>query len=163
MISIIAAIDSNKGIGKGGKIPWHLPEDLKHFKEITSGHPVIMGRKTYESIGRILQDRTNIVITHDVSKVKTHGPGLPVVAVSLEDAIAAARQSPGAEEIFIIGGGQIYQESLPFVEKLYLTVIDRDFNCDTFFPDFREFEKIIKKEDNSSNNLSYQFIELGRS
>ena len=130
MISIIAAMGKNRVIGKDGKIPWRLPGDSARFKKITSGHPVIMGRKTFESIGKPLPHRTNIIITRQKKFV---APGCEVVS-SLEEAIIRAASFPGAEEVFIIGGGEIYKQAMNVANRIYLTLIEEDFDGDAYFP-----------------------------
>lgn len=134
-LSAIAALARNRVIGGGNKMLWHIPEDFKHFKNTTLGKPVIMGRKTYESLGRPLPGRANIVISSNPAAI-----GGDVFAVAtLDDAIARAQaiaQADGVDEVFIIGGGQIYAEALPRTQRLYLTMIDQDYDGDTFFPAF---------------------------
>lgn len=120
-------MDRNRGIGINNALPWHLPADLKRFKELTSGNCVIMGRKTYESIGRPLPNRRNIVITRDTN---WRADGVEVV-YGVVQAIAATLGYPA----FIIGGSEIYQQALPYVGKLLLTEIDHVANCDAFFPE----------------------------
>ncbi len=142
IISLIAALSNDGVIGNRGKIPWHLPADLKHFKEITLGHPVIMGRKTYESIGKPLPGRTNIIVTRH----KEYAAPECVVASTLEEAFDAARVS-GAGEAFVIGGAEIYKEAMPRAEKLYLTNVEGDFEGDAFFPEVSSLEwKEISRE-----------------
>lgn len=156
-ISIIAAIGKNRELGKDGKIPWHISEDFKRFKEITSGHPIVMGRKTWESFPiKPLPNRYNIIITRD-TEFKPEGVA---VCNSIEDAIKVAKKERGGEEIFIIGGGQIYQQALPFVDKLYLTVVDSFFDADTFFPDYSEFKKVIFEKAGEDGKYKYKFLEL---
>jgi len=128
IISIIAAIASNGVIGRNGGLPWHLPADLRRFREITAGHAVIMGRKTFESIGRPLPDRVNIV----VSRQAGYGAAGIVVAGSLQAALALAT---GEDEVFICGGGEIYQQALPLADRIYLTVLDQPFDGAVFFPE----------------------------
>ncbi len=128
-ISLIAAVAKNGVIGNAGKIPWRLPDDMKHFRETTLHHPVIMGRKTYESIGKPLPERDNIIVTR---KERYEAPGCTVVH-TLDDALDAARQS-GAEETFIIGGAELYREAMSVADRLYLTEIKEDFEGDAFFP-----------------------------
>lgn len=146
-------MDSKRGIGKNNEMPWHISEDLKRFKELTLGHPVIMGRKTYESIGRPLPDRQNIIITKnhqfDVEDID--------VAHSLEEAIDLARDG----EIFIIGGGQIFKEALEknIVDKLYLTLVDGQFDADTFFPEYSNFIVELEQEGKPNGN-KYKFVNL---
>ncbi len=130
MISIIAAIGKNNELGKKNQLLWSLPADMKHFKETTSGHTVIMGQKTYESIGRPLPNRKNIVLTKDLN-FKAEGIE---VSHSLEDTLNSLKDSE--EEVFVIGGGQIYKQSLDFADKLYITHVDmEDIDADTFFPE----------------------------
>jgi dihydrofolate reductase len=129
IISLIAAMANNRVIGKDNKMPWHLPADLKHFKEVTLGKPIIMGRKTYESIGRPLPGRQNIVIS---SKTDYELIGCDTVT-SLEKALALV----GDEiEVMIIGGGYLYSQALSMADKLYLTFIDLEIDGDTQFPSY---------------------------
>lgn len=131
IISIIVALSENNAIGKNGKIPWHLPNDLKHFKKVTLGHHIIMGRKTYDSIGKPLPGRTNVVISHQ-KDLKIDGCE---VVNSLGAALAIARLD-NQEEVFIIGGASIYKSMLSDAEKLYLTrVHTKVIGADTFFPE----------------------------
>lgn len=129
MISIIAAVASNGVIGGNNTMPWHISEDLKRFKAITSGHPVVMGRKTFESLGRALPNRRNVVITRDSGY---QAPGAET-AGSLKDALALFDPS---EEVFIIGGGEIYRQTLPLADRMYLTWVCADIDGDTTFPEF---------------------------
>lgn len=133
-ISLIVAMGENRVIGGSGHIPWHLPADFKHFKELTMGHPIVMGRKTFESIGRALPGRTNIVVTRDVD----HRRDGVVVVASPEAALAAAAAAPGADEVFIIGGAEIYKLFLPRAERVYLTKVIGKFDGDVFFPELDE-------------------------
>ncbi|MBU1085258.1 MAG: dihydrofolate reductase [Candidatus Beckwithbacteria bacterium] len=159
-ISIIVAHDDNFGIGKKGKIPWHISADFKYFKKITTKHPIIMGRKTFESIGKPLPNRPNIIITRH-PQYSAPERNIQVIH-SLQKAIALAK-TLDQKEIFIIGGGEIYKQALPFADKLYITHIKGNFNCDTFFPDYSsQFNKIISKKTNQSNKYSYTFLELER-
>lgn len=155
-INIIAAIGKNKELGKDNKLLWHIKKDLQRFKELTLNHPVIMGRKTFESIGRILPNRTNIIITRDKSL------NIPntIITYSVDEAIDAAKKSEGAEEIFIIGGGQIFKEAVNLADKLYLTIVDKDFEADTFFPDYKDFKKVVFKQEGESEGFKYTFIDL---
>ncbi|TQR35885.1 dihydrofolate reductase [Lysinibacillus sphaericus] len=131
MISLIVAHDNNYVIGYENGMPWHLPGDLKYFKEKTMGKPMIMGRKTFESIGRPLPGRRNIVITRDDSY---HADGIEVVT-SLEGALALAGDVP---EIMIIGGEQIFRLSMDIADRLYITKINHSFNGDTYFPNYEQ-------------------------
>jgi dihydrofolate reductase len=125
-LTIVVATDRNNGIGINNTLPWRLPEDLAHFKRTTSGHPILMGRKTFDSIGRPLPNRRNIVITRNG---EWQHAGVESAA-SLHD----AAQLVGAAPAFIIGGAQIYAEALPLVKRLIITRIDQVFDCDAFFP-----------------------------
>lgn len=152
MISIIAAVSENGVIGKDGELPWHIPEDLKHFKNLTSGNVVIMGRKTYESIGKPLPNRLNIVITRDTSK---HINGC-ITVNSIEEAI---RKASSDKEIFIIGGGEIYKKSLKFANKIYLTKIHQHIEGDTFFPTLSNYWKEVEREDKEGYSfITYDFF-----
>ena len=128
MISIIVAVARGGVIGADGKMPWHIPEDLQYFKRTTTGHVIVMGRKTFESLGRPLPNRTNVVVTRQ----KDYRPEGVEVVHSLEDAV---RKYPDA---FIIGGAEIYRQALTLADKLYLTRIDAAYEGDTFFPDWSE-------------------------
>lgn len=128
-ISIIAAVSRNRVIGQGGELPWHLPADLKYFRERTRGHPVIMGRRTYESVGRPLPGRRNIVL----SRSPDFRPSGVEVADSLEAALELVRE---ADEVFLLGGEEIFRAGLEIADRLYLTEIDAEFCGDTFFPEF---------------------------
>lgn len=132
-ISIIVAADENNVIGKDNDLIWHLPADLKHFKNLTTGHHAIMGRKTYESIGRPLPNRTFIVITRNAD-YKAEGC---IVVNSLEDGIKAVTND---DEAFIIGGAEIYRQALEHTDKIYLTRVHHEFEGDTYFPELRETE-----------------------
>lgn len=156
MISIIAAIGKNRELGKDNQLLWNIPEDLKRFRELTSGHPIIMGRKTFDSIGRVLPNRTNIIITRNLDS-KIDGA---VVVRSLEEAIDKARLSEGRDEIFIIGGGQIFQQSIDLVDRLYLTIVDENYpEADVFFPDYSAFVNRIVDEKSTSENFNYVTLE----
>lgn len=154
-ISIIAAIaKKNRAIGKDNKLLWHISNDFKHFKKITSGHPVIMGYKTYLSIGKALPNRLNIVLSkNDVDIIGV------TVCKSIPDAIAIAGKQNN-DEIFFIGGGSVYEQAIKFADKLYLTLISGDFDGDVFFPDYSEFNNIIYRKDEESDGYKYSFVEL---
>lgn len=154
-VSIIAAIDKNRALGKDNKLLWHIPEDMKWFKSHTSGHPVIMGRKTFESIGKALPNRLNIVISRNLSY---RAPGCTVVE-TLEKGIDIAVQSDNTE-VFIIGGGTVYAQALPFADRLYLTIVDGLYDADTFFPQYDSFNSIIFKEEKQNSELKYTFLIL---
>ncbi len=154
-ISLIAAVANNLAIGKNNQLLWHLPEDLKRFKALTKGHAVVMGSKTYESLGRPLPDRTNIVIAKDPN-YKAMGC---IVVNSLDEAIKKAGEYE-KEEIFIIGGGSIYAQFLPLANKLYITKVNKDFDGDVFFPNYDEFTKVIFEKHGQHEDLKYTFLEL---
>ena len=127
---MIVAIDKNRGIGKDNGLLWHIPDELKRFREITTGHPIIMGRKTYESIGRPLPGRINVILTRD----QTYTAGGCVIMHSVEEVLEKYGNSK--EELFIIGGGEIFEELFPFSDRLYITLLDEEFKGDTYFPEF---------------------------
>lgn len=156
-ISIIAAIGFNRELGKNNALLWHISEDLKRFRELTIGHTVIMGRKTFESIKEPLKRRLNIVISRD-TLLRIRGC---IVAHSLEDALNQAKEAE-KEEIFIIGGGQIYERAIKYADKLYLTLIQETSEADTFFPDYSEFKKVVAKEEGEEKGQKFTFIELTR-
>ena len=140
MISIIAAITKNNVLGKDNKMPWHLPAELQYFKKVTLGKPVIMGRKTFESIGRPLPGRENIVITRQVDFTPT---GVTIK----HDLQSAINYVKDIEEVMIIGGANLYQQAINFADKMYLTVIDFECEGDVFFPTWDDEQwNIIKKE-----------------
>jgi dihydrofolate reductase len=159
MLSIIVALGGNNEIGMGGKIPWHLPADLKHFKALTLGKPVLMGRKTFEAIGKPLPGRRNIVVTRDRDY---RAPGCEV-AHSFTDALVLAA---GAPEIMVIGGGEIYREALPRTQRIYLTRVHARFQADTFSPSLDPAEwRETAREDHAAdarNAFAYSFLTLKR-
>lgn len=152
MISIIVAIAKNGVIGDKNALLWHLREDMIHFRTITSGHPVVMGRKTYESIGRPLPKRTNVVITRDTN-LTIEGC---TMAHSLEQAIALFEPS---DEIFIIGGAQIYSQALPLADRIYLTVVDREYQGDSSFPaiDYSQWYQSARDDFSRGEEFEYPF------
>ena len=155
---IVALAKKNRAIGKNNKLPWYIPEDLKHFKDVTNGHPVIMGRKTYESIGRPLPNRTNIVVTRNKNY---NAPGC-LIASSLTNSIKLAKQKD-KDEIFIIGGGQIFEEVIMIADKLYLTVVEGDIEGDIYFPQYEAaFPKIISESKHESHGYKYTFLTLSK-
>jgi dihydrofolate reductase len=160
VVSLVAAMGGeNRVIGHGGRIPWHIKADLEHFKNLTTGHAVIMGRKTFESIGRPLPKRTNIVVTRNADF--SH-EGI-VVAYSLEDALEKAKEySENKREIFIIGGAELYAQALPHADKLYLTLVEGSFEGDAFFPDIAGFGSVVSEEHHKEGRYSFSFIELER-
>jgi dihydrofolate reductase len=156
-ISIIVAMSQNNVIGLNNKLPWHISADLKNFKKITLNHPVIMGRKTYDSIGKPLKDRDNIVISRDNSlKIDD-----VEVVDSLEKAIFKSAESP---EVFIIGGQQIYQIALPLATHMYVTKVNGNFKGDAYFPDYNleEWREADREELITEDNLKFSFLKYER-
>jgi dihydrofolate reductase len=155
IVSIIAGIGKNRELGAENKLLWNIPEDMQWFRDKTNGHPVIMGRKTHESIGRVLPNRTNIIITNNPEYQKD---GCFVYA-SLNDAITFAKTKDDSE-IFIIGGASIYKQAIDIADKLYLTVVHADFHADTYFPDYSRFKTVLFRKESSDSNFSYCFYEM---
>ena len=159
LVSIIAAMDRNRLIGKENQLPWHLPADLAHFKQVTMGKPIIMGRKTYESIGRALPGRTNIVLTRS-SDFNAEGV---LTANTLEQALDYVSSE---DEVMIIGGSAIYELTLPRADQLYLTYVENSFEGDAWFPDFDlEQWHVIASEEHSAdekNSSAYRFVTYAR-
>ena len=155
MISIIVAIAENYAIGKNNELLWHLPEDLKRFKRITSGHSIVMGKRTYESLPlQPLPNRTNIVITDDIND-RFEGC---TMAYSIEEALKFCKKD---EESFIIGGGMVYRQFLPLADKLYITRVHAHFEADTFFPEIdpSTWEEEAREDGRDENGtLDYSFI-----
>jgi len=154
-ISMISAIAENRAIGKNNQLLWHIPEDFKHFKETTTGHAMIMGQKTFESIGRPLPNRMNIVLTND----KNFSFDGVVVCYSIPEALKKAEET-GEQEVFIIGGGSIYKQFIDLADKLYLTIIEGNFEADTFFPDYSKFSKVKETGSGQHENYKFKFLEL---
>lgn len=154
-ISLIAAIsEEQRALGFQNKLLWKIEGDLPRFKALTTHHPIIMGRKTYESIGKPLPNRTNIVISR--SKDIQEAPGL-ILTSSIEEAISKAKEIE-KEEIFVIGGGQIYTEAIKLAHRLYLTIVKDEPEADTFFPDYSDFTQVIKKEDHAEHNPPFTYV-----
>jgi len=181
MISIIAALGKNRELGKDNKLLWYIPADMNRFKKLTSGQIVIMGRKTYDSLPekfRPLPNRVNIVVTRnkDVTKNLINNIATTInqliVVNSIEEAIDIAKQKTSAveeqsgktaevKEIYIIGGAQIYNLGIKYADKLYLTLVDREYpDADAFFPEYGEFNKIVSEESGIEGDLKYKFIDL---
>lgn len=154
MINVIVAHDKNRGIGIKNELPWNVPADLKRFKDLTTGHTVIMGRRTYQSIGKPLPNRHNIVMTGDYGYNLAKGCGVINNIPQLHAYIVA---NPD-EEIFIIGGSMIYRELFDLADRLYVTVINGSYVCDTFFPKFNEddFTLVDKEEVDECTFLTYE-------
>ncbi|WP_316815585.1 dihydrofolate reductase [Pedobacter nyackensis] len=159
IVSIVVAIAENNAIGKDNQLLWHLPADLKHFKQITTGRTIIMGRKTYDSIGKPLPNRRNIVIT------RTTGLQIPGVEVTsnIEDALALCSAE---EEVFIVGGAEIYKATMEVTDRIYLTRVHQSYEADTFFPeiDFNLWNEtdVEKHLPDEKNHVAYTFSTLSR-
>ncbi|CDG82852.1 dihydrofolate reductase [Janthinobacterium agaricidamnosum] len=156
-INIIVATDAGGGIGINNTLPWRLPEDMAHFKRLTSGHPVIMGRKTYDSIGRPLPNRRNIVITRN--------PDWSRDGIEAVTSLAAAVALVGAAPAYIIGGAEIYSQAMDVADRLIVTEIARTFDCDAFFPrpDAAVWQESAREEhDSDSTGLHYAFVTYHR-
>jgi len=163
-LSLIVAVSRNGVIGINNQLPWHLPEDLKYFKSVTMGKPMIMGRKTYDSIGRPLPGRTNIVITRDPS---WQAEGVEV-ASTLEAALELGRiacDKANADEIMVIGGEQIYRMTLPAAKRLYLTQVEAEVEGDAFFPeiDINDWQQVAETHPELTDTHPYRFLILDRS
>ena len=157
-VSIIVATSENHAIGKNNQLLWHLPADLKHFRVITSGHTIIMGRKTFDSVGKPLPNRRNIVVTRQDITIE----GCEVVK-SIEDAIALCK---GEDEVFIGGGAEIYRQAMHLTDRIYLTIVHQTFDADTFFPEinYDEWQEAAHEDHqpDEKNKLPYSFITLQR-
>ncbi|RFZ95045.1 dihydrofolate reductase [Mucilaginibacter conchicola] len=158
IISIIVAIAENNAIGKNNQLLWHMPNDLKHFKEITSGRTIVMGRKTFDSVGKPLPKRRNIVVTRQEIEI----PGCEVVK-SIDEGLALC---DGEDEVFIGGGAEIYRQAMDKTDRIYLTIIHKVFDADTFFPeiDYSQWNEVSRErhEPDEKNPLPYSFITLDR-
>lgn len=184
-VSIIAAIDEKRGLGKNNDLLFRIKEDGKRVRNLTTGHPLIMGRKTFESLGRLLPNRSHIVVTRDPESLKHLSYQPDVVVGSLEEGIEAGKRieqekmsSPtrsgiqkidsrlrgndSNSEVFIFGGGQIYTQAIEkdLVDRLYLTVVKGDYDADTFFPDYSMFTKVLNKEEHESEGYEFTFLDL---
>jgi dihydrofolate reductase len=155
-ISIISAVAENLAIGKNNQLLWHIPEDLQHFKKLTTGHPIIMGERTFHSIGKTLPNRTNIILS-DRMDLLIDGA---IVCHSFEEALEKAKETNPAE-IFIIGGGSVYRQALPMADKLYLTIVEGEYEADTFFPEYEHlFTKKISEVTHENYHFRFKFVEL---
>jgi len=139
IVSLIAAMAENRAIGLDAALPWRLPRDMRHFKELTTGHTVVMGRKTYDTLPRPLPNRRNVVITRDVSYVASGAD----VFHSLQDALRTVAEN---EEVFVAGGAEIYRLALPFADRIYLTVVHTVLEGDTFFPEFEMSDWLLQED-----------------
>jgi dihydrofolate reductase len=152
LVSLIAAVAENGVIGRGGELPWRLSADLKRFKSLTMGHPIIMGRRTWDSIGRPLPGRTSIVITRQTRWTTPHAE--VKVVHDIADALQAAASAPGGDrEAFIIGGGELYSAALPYAQRLYLTRVLSSVEGDATFPPYNESEwRMLTGENHVADN-----------
>jgi dihydrofolate reductase len=162
-IAIIVAVSQNNVIGRDNQLPWHLPEDLQYFKSVTMGKPILMGRKTFESIGRPLPGRVNIVITRDPDWT---AEGVEIVN-TIDDAMAAGAavcKAANSDEIMIIGGAQIYRDCLPLADVLYLTKVEAEIEGDAFFPDIDldQWQEVSEKSPKTIDKYAYRFVILKR-
>lgn len=156
-ISMIVAADETRAIGKDNRLLWNIPEDLKRFKELTTGRTVIMGENTYYSIGRSLPNRTNIVVTMNQS---LELPGC-IVAHSIDAAFQIAREQERTE-VFVIGGASMYKQCLSLTERLYLTLVEGTHDADTFFPEYSEFSQVLSQEKSGNGKYHYTYFILER-
>lgn len=162
-LSIICALGRNRAIGRRGGLPWHIPGDLKRFKQLTTGHVIVMGRKTFDSIGRVLPGRTHVIVSRNPA---FHPPGTHVCG-SVEEALTTAQRLDAeihhAGEVFVVGGGQVYEQSLPRADRLYLTIVDDvPADADVFFPDYPAFSRVIQRESGEENGIRYELVTLER-
>lgn len=160
MIALIAAVDRNNGIGLNGGLPWHLPDDLRHFKDVTSGRILVMGRKTFESLPGILPDRFHIVLTRNRNFRYEHKQ------VSVQHDSKLIMELAKFTDLFVIGGAEIFREFLPDAERIYLTVLEQDFKADVFFPDL-DPSRWVKVQDrrgilDERNIIPHRFVTLVR-
>lgn len=156
-LSIIVAIAKNGVIGLNNNLPWHLPEDLKRFRAITTGHHIIMGRKTYESLGRLLPGRTTVIVTRN----KNYQVDGALIAHSIEQAISLC---PNDSEVFLIGGAELYQAGLSLADKLYITEVDLDVVGDAFFPylDLTNWQELAREVHVSEKGLAFSYMNYQR-
>lgn len=156
-LSLIAAVAQNGVIGLDNTLPWHLPEDLKRFRALTTGHHIIMGRKTYESLNRLLPDRTTVIVSRNPAYSV---PGA-LVANSLQTALALCSDDP---EIFLIGGAELYRDGLQFADRLYLTEVHEDFHGDAHFPpwDSTQWQEIGRERHTSVKGLPFSYVTYQR-
>ena len=157
MLSIIVAIAKNNAIGKDNKLLWHLPEDLKRFKRLTTGHNIIMGRKTFESLGRVLPNRHHIILCND-AKLNIQDENVEI----LDDISKLDKYINSEEENFVIGGATMYKLLMPYAKKMYITEIDKEFDGDVYFPKINKDEwKVIEKEqgpEDDENDFYYEYV-----
>ena len=161
-ISAIAALSRNRVIGKNNQLPWNLPEDLSYFKRMTVGKPIISGRKNFEAMGRVLPKRLNIIVTRQPNYSVPNAVVVATLDLALQSARAEALRT-GVDEIFIIGGGEIYAMALPVTDRLYLTWIDREVEGGVFFPEVPEGQfREISRQEHSENGWNYAWCVADR-
>ena len=157
-ITLVAAMARNRAIGLDGAMPWHLPRELRHFKETTFGKPIVMGRKTWESIGRVLPGRQNIVVTRN--------PDYQAAGCDVVDSLESAAETAAGDEVMMIGGGQLYAEALPFADRMVLTLVECEPEADTWFPAWNdgEWREVASREEapDEENPHAYRVVELER-
>ncbi|MBY7143532.1 dihydrofolate reductase [Virgibacillus sp. NKC19-3] len=161
MISFMLAMDRNRVIGLNNDLPWHLPKDFRFFKERTTGHTIVMGRKTYDSLGGALPNRKNVVATRKNMKFPDN-----VEVIKDLKKIQEWNKADSEEEFFVIGGGEIFQQALPYADRMYITFIDESFEGDSYFPEFNEKEWNLtskeKGEKDAKNPYDYYFLQYDR-
>lgn len=151
-LAIIAALNHRRAIGRDGKLPWHIPEDLKRFKRLTTGYPVLMGRRTWESLGRPLPGRRNVVLS------SAPVPGIESYP-SIEESLRALAS---AERVFVIGGGNVYAQLIDRADELYLTLVDRDVEADAFFPPYEHLLGTVFREAAREHHQEFEFVDYVR-
>jgi len=156
-LALIVAVAQHGVIGKNNTLPWHLPEDLKRFRALTMGHHIIMGRKTYESLGRLLPGRTTVIVTRN----RQYSVEGALIAHTLQEAIQLCGDDP---EVFLIGGAELFADGLKLADKLYLTTIDAEYEGDVFFPEFdpAAWQKVSQETHTSANELAFSYITYTR-
>lgn len=162
-VSIIVAMDEDRGIGFQNKLLFKIPEDFKRMREKINGHSLIMGRKTFESLGRLLPNKVHIVITHNPQLLQHLSYQPHEVVSSIKDGIEVAKKYPGADEIFIFGGGQVFDEALKqhLIDCMYLTIVKGKHKYDTFFPAYEKYGfKEIERKDRNADGFEYTFLTL---
>ncbi|MBL4574584.1 MAG: dihydrofolate reductase [Opitutaceae bacterium] len=157
IISQIAALGRGRVIGKNGKVPWDIPEDWQYFLDTIEGNPILMGHKTWDALKRPLSVSWQGVVTHSQS----FDPENAVTFASVSKGLCALREQ-GGEEVFVIGGGELYRQAIPFTHRLYLTLIDEEFEGDVFFPQWGEFSRVVSEKKSSGNGYDYTFFVLER-
>lgn len=157
MITLIVAVSKNGVIGDDNKLIWHLPEDLKRFRKLTTNQVVVMGRKTHESIGRALPNRLNVIMSNNMKWNNPLGDGC-LVCYSIEEVLEKFKY----RDLYIIGGGQIYKKFLPFADYIEMTLIDKEYKGDTFFPNIENDWVVESRESNNTEEFDYHFIKMKR-